>query len=327
MAKFSIKETVVYGFNAYAQNLVLMLCVGATIGLATWGTNGVPALVAKQLGVKANVQSTGKKGPAHPAIPHASMYPEKTPKVHSSKMAAIHHHLREAGKKIHAVVAEKAHTYVDHNPTHLLMLFLVWAVMALLYLFIHIGVIRIALDVVDNKKTSYERVFSQRALIVPYVGLTVVYMFLIVCIAFGAIIAGVVLGGLLGMPLGLLLGKTGAAIGFGVGIVSGLAVLYKFIMRYVFAFYCLIDKKMGIHKALTCTYELTKGSVLKLILLLVVISLPFAFGGAANVHMRIGKEVFNNSVHAGIIAKTLLGLVTPLYALCLAHVYRKLGRG
>ncbi|MFT6765855.1 MAG: hypothetical protein ACJAZS_000749 [Alteromonas naphthalenivorans] len=327
MAKFSIKDAVGYGCRTYMQNIVLMLCVGVTIGLASWGMNGVPRLVADQLGVTVKAHPAGaKKSGVHPTMPQG-MRPEKAPQKHHSKMKKIHHELKETGKKIHGVIAEKAYAHLDNNPTHLVLLFLIWVAMLLLYAFVHMGLFRVSLDLVDKNTSSYERLFSQRALILPYIGLMIVYTFLVVVIAMGAIVAGFVLGGLLGFALSFLLGETGGVIGSTVGLVTGLVVFCKFAMRYIFAFYCLVDKKMGIHKSLTCTYEITKGSVGKLILLMIVLGLPFMLMGKFNFHVAIGKHVFNDSVHPSIIVQAIAGLITPLYTLCLVHVYRKLGRG
>jgi hypothetical protein len=328
MAKFSIKDAIEYGVRTYMQHIVLMLCVGATVGLAQWGVTGAPRLVADQLGIKSRMVSPAdmKKGSVHPAAP-VEMHPEQAPAEDASKMAKIHHHLKEAGKRIHHVVTEKAYSYAHNSPTNLITLFLVWAIMILLSLLVSIGLIRVTLDIVDKNTSSYQRLFSQRALMFPWVGLVIVYIFFIMVIAIGAVIAGMLLGGALAFALNLLIGEAGGVIGGIVGAVTMIAISFKFMTRYIFAFYCLVDKKMGIHEALTCTRAITKGSVVKLIAFMLVVTLPFMFGGGIDFHMRIGKHMFADKVHSTIIAQIILGLITPLYALCIVHVYRKLSRG
>ena len=325
MATFSIKDALVYGFSTYAKHLVLCICVGLTLGATQWGLTGLPSLVAEQLGVKAHVASSGKKMGPKATMAHNAARPSG-PVHHDSKRAEIHHHLKETGKKIHQIVAAKAYSYMDNDPVHLFILFIVWLAMFCLWVFVTMGIIRVALDLVDKNTSSYERLFSQKALFFPFLGVLIVFMLLMLVIVLGAILAGGIIGGLLAIPLVFILGETGGAISALVGFIAGIVVYAKFLMRYFFCTFCLVDKKMGVHKAFSATYEITKGSVFRLLIFGIILSIPFMFGGSVNFHVRIGTMAANDSYHAGIIGKLVLGLFSVWYSLCLAHVYRKLSR-
>ena len=332
MAKFSIKESVVYGFSSYAKHVVLMLCVGVTFAVVSWSVNGVPAFLAKQLGVEAHVavkasKSTHKKASSRISAHQDAMNSKEAPAEDASKLAKIHHHLKEVGKPIHATITESVYPYLENNLGHLVILFLVWLIMGSLHVMVYMGLIRVALDIVDKKTSSYERIFSQKELFWSYIGLAIVYSFLMICIIMGAVIAGTVLGGLLAIPLDFAFGEAGAGAAGVIGIVIGAVVGLKFAMRYIFSFYCLVDKKTSITETLHSAYEITQGSVVKLTILAVVLSIPFMLLSNYHLHAHFGKMIFNDTVHSGLVSKLFIGLITPWYALCIVYVYRKLSRG
>ncbi len=330
MAKFSIKNALVYGFSAYAKHFMLLVAIGLTFGAVQWGLTGVPNLVKEQLGIKSHVASVnlGKKMGPKAAMAHGAM--RKSPVqmgAAGSKTAQIHHHLLETGRIIHHTLAHKAYGYMDNDPGQLFVLFLVWLAIFCLWVFLSMGLIRVSLDIVDKDTSSYERLFSQRAQFFPFLGVWVVFALLWFVIFLGSILAGVVIGGLLAIPLVYIFSDAGAMISGLVGFVAGMVVYIKFIMRYFFSTFCLIDKKQGIHKAFSCTYEITKGSVLRLLVLGIILSIPFIFtSGSVHLHARLGNMVANDSYHAGIIAKLILGVFVVWYSLCISYVYRKLSK-
>lgn len=331
MAKFSIKNALVYGFSTYAQHFMLLVAAGLTFGAVHWGMTGIPKLVADQLGVKVHASAGSglkKMGPKAAMAHNVAGHPVMKMGAPDSKIGRTQDHLTQAGKAIHHVLAHKAYQYMDNDPGKLLVVFLVWLAMYCLWVFMCMGLIRIALDLIDKNTSSYERLFSQRSLFFPFLGVWIVYFFLMVVIILGAILAGAVIGGLLAIPLVLIFGDAGGVVAGLVGGVAGMAVYIKFIMRYLFCTFCLIDKKMGVHKAFSCTYEITKGSVLRLlglgIILLIVPGL--LAGGSIHLHMRIGKMVASDSYHVGIIATLVMNLVMVWITLCLSHVYRKLSK-
>ena len=74
MAKFSIKDALVYGFSSYAQHFILLIAVGLTFGAAQWGLTGIPKLVMRQLGVKTHVAANlGKKMGPKATMAHDAM--------------------------------------------------------------------------------------------------------------------------------------------------------------------------------------------------------------------------------------------------------------
>lgn len=330
MAKFSIKNALVYGFSTYAQHFMLLIAVGLTFGAVQWGMTGLPKLAAEQLGVRADISAGSglkKMGPKAAMAHGVTGHPAMKMGASDSKTARIHEHIMHAGKAIHHVLAHKAYAYMDNDPGQLFVVFLVWLVMFCLWVFMCMGVIRIALDLIDKNTSSYERLFSQRALFFPFLGVWISFFFLVLVIILGALLAGAVIGGLLAIPLVLIFGDAGGIVAGLVGGVAGMVVYIKFIMRYYFCTFCIIDKKMGVHKAFSCTYEITQGSVLRLLGLGIILSMPFIFtGGSVHLHMRIGKMVASDSYHAGLIAKLVMGLLVVWYSLCMAHVYRKLSK-
>lgn len=330
MAKFSIKNALVYGFSTYAKHFMLLIAVGLTFGAVQWGMTAIPKLVADQLGVHAHASAGAgakKMGPKAAMAHGVTGHPAMRMGAPDSKTARIHHQLMHAGKAIHNVVAQKAYAYMDNDPIQLFVVFFIWLAMFCLWVFMCMGIIRIALDLVDKNTSSYQRLFSQRASFFPFLGVWVTFFFLVLVIILGAILAGAVIGGLLAIPLVLIFGEAGGVVAGLIGGIAGMAVYIKFIMRYYFCTFCIIDKKMGVHKAFSCTYEITKGSVLRLLGLGIILSIPFIFtGGSVHLHMRIGKMVASDSYHAGIIAKLVMGLIVVWSTLCLSHVYRKLSK-
>lgn len=332
MAKFSIKNALAYGFSAYTQHFMLLVAVGLTLGAGQWGMSALPKMVADHFGVKAQAVagvSSKKMGPKAAMARDAMSKPPMQVGAQGSKTVEVHHQLRETGKTIHQVIAHKAYMYMDNDPGQLFMVFLVWLALFCLLVFLQMGIIRVALDLVDKNTSSYAQLFSQRSQFFRFLGVLIVFALLWLVIFLGSILAGVVVGGLLAIPLVYIFSDAGAMISGFIGFVAGFVVCIKFMMRYFFCTYCLIDKKMGVHKAFSCTYEITKGSVLRLMVLGFIFMIPTVFlvGGTVHLNVHIGKMIAHDSYHVGIISKLIGGIYGMWVVLCSAHVYRKLSRG
>lgn len=317
MAKFSIKNTVESGLSAFFQHLGLMLMVGLTLGVTQWGYQNVPRMVARKLGV-VSIQ-----------MPQKLATSVKMENKHNSKLLNTKDTLHNVGEKIGESLTAKAYAHIGtSNKSDLLMIAVVWIVMLLLWIFVLLGTVRVALDIVNKNKSSYSQLFSQSGLMLRYVGLGFVYILLTLCIMLGSSVAGGLVGVVVGVPLSLLGFSLLPA--YFVGSFVWIGVTVYFLMRYMLGVYCMVDKNLGIHKSLSCSYELTKGSVVKLLLLFVLMMIPaFMFMG---IQVHISSAGF--SAHAIQSAArspyyTLFsGFLGVLYGLWFAHVYKTMrGRG
>jgi hypothetical protein len=322
MAKFSIKNAIVYGFSAYFQHVVLVAAVGLTLGLSTWGLQRVPSMVATKMGIHLDAAKIPSKGVAPVNVAQKVQGQKKLAKV-----KGIRDSLHEVGEKIGGVVSQKAYFYLNNvDKSDILVLALVWLLMFGIWSFLYLGFVRVMLDIKDKNKSSYQQLFSQRKIFWSYIGLLIVWVLLMTCIVLGSMVGGGLLTVLVGIPLSFL-GWSGDIVAVSLGGLTAFVVALYFFTRYAFAFYSLVDKGAGIHKALTSSYELTKGSVLKLILFFFIISIPF--GGHYAFNVNVGQEHFSIATHlsnsSALMANLIVGLFLSLYSLCCVFVYKKLG--
>jgi hypothetical protein len=312
MAKLSISRACIAGFVGFKKHFFLMVAVGLSLGAINWSIRYMPLLTGKQLGVYEHSMSGQKIAQVEEKI-------QKPLVQEAQDEQSLYETLYSAGQDVVSVIKSEVSLYTHKVSTfnYLIVLF-VWLAFIGLWIFLYLGAIRIFIDVIDKKKTRYEQLFSQAHLMPSYIGITVLYTGLMFCIVVGASLVT----GILSLVLDLVLAPFGVNkfTVLVIGSIVGILLFVLLSMRYLFVFYCLVDKQTSMFKSFSCTHTLSRNHIFKLVLLLFVLSLPL-------LPFSFFKIAFPfNQMISDMIIRCIFALGGVFYGLCFAQAYRDLAK-
>jgi hypothetical protein len=306
MAQFSIREALRFSCLAYAKHVALLLAAGLLVGASLWMTSAVPLLVAQKLGI--------------PTVTIDMLSVE--PATDSPSLSGTIQSQRALAKVQEAIKVIIVH--IQNTPKHHLLLLLILCVgLWLLHMFFVMGLVKNSLAIRDTGKGSVALLFEAGSVFWRWIGATLLFGSYLMCMVLGMSV--------LTIPFAFIVhaivhtDNATALIALGTWAVLLLAILL-WAASYLFFGFCLLDNKpKGARQALSMSQDLAKGSRIKIVATVVILSLI-----GYTIEFLIKKSVALTEVMVlqdMIVIKALtVVFLIPLVSLCLASMYRSLSR-
>lgn len=297
MSKISIHGAVTGAFSGYMHHILLVVSAGALVGLVSWVSMVGPRFIAQRMGVYQEVPVT------------------------ENMMTITRDDAGAQGMVTQVVdrVSTKITVYMENTSKGMLfVLFVLTLVLWLANLFVHLGFMKVILQLVDKNKSALNVLWSVRDIFVSYLGGSILFGLYALVIMVGSSIIFV--------PLFVLLAKLAH-----LDAVAGLILMplvmigvWIYLVRYVFFGYCIIDKRVGARDSLHMSAKITAGQRMHVFFFLLVAVLLLGILGS------LIKGVFcfrcSELSTQGLLYMVGVSITaTPLMMLMLAKVYRQLG--
>ncbi len=297
MAKLSIHGAISGAFSRYIHHLVLILSASVVVGVVSWVSMVGPRFFAQRMGI-------------YQEIPAGESF-----------MSITRDDAGAQGMVTQVVdrVSTKIAVYVDNTSKGMLIaLFILVQILWLTSLFIHLGFMKMMLQLVDKDKSALDVLWSVRNIFISYLNGSLLFGIYAIVIMVGSAIVFV--------PLLVLLAKlTHINAAFGLLLVPFVIIgVWVYLVRYVFFGFFIVDKNVGARDSLHMSAKLTDGERIHVFLFLLVAVLVLGLLGS------VIKGVFcfrcsDMSVQGLLYMIGVSATATPLMMLMLAKAYRQLG--
>ena len=303
MAQFSIREAVRFSVSSYARHIVMCLTAGVIIGASLFLAYVGPRFTAQKLGVyqMAVVEAT------------STMDPSLAQGTDQSKMAL---------QKVQEITTRVV-THIQNAPKHyLLLVFLVAVAVWLLYMFLVIGMAKLALALRDKDKGSLAILFEGGSVLWKWIAASMLFGLYFLCMFLGAAV--------LTIPFAYIChaliksDQATAVVTLSVWVALLLAILF-WAASYMFFGYCLLDgKAKGAREALRVSQTLARDHRAKIVVALVVmISILAGITVLVKQILLFSGDALEDVYFRNSVAALFTASFASLY---LASIYRSLTR-
>ncbi len=296
MSKISIHSAITGSFSLYFRHILLIALAGVVTGTASWLAMTGPRYVAQSMGI----------------------YQQ------SEELCFIVQENADAQAVVTGVVDHvnrKINAYMDNSPRGLLFLLFIAALFFwFLSSFIHLGFMRLALQLVDKNKSDMHALVSSKDVYLSYIGSAILYGLYAIVIMVGSAMVFV--------PVFLIISKLSnlsmVIKSIGVLIVAMVMIgVWGYLIRYIMFAYCIIDKRVSARESLHMSAKITAGERMHLFMFLFIMVLVLGVVGG------LIKTVFcfrcaEMSLQGLLYMIGMAATATPLMMLMFAKVYRQL---
>ncbi len=290
MSKISLYSALSGASALYVKHIILLATLGAISGVVSWSSLVGPRHLARSLGVYQEM-------------------PEETIEITAdgSNVTGI---INRTSTKI-------AHYMDTTSKGSLFLIFLTMVVLWLAAMFVHLGLIKVALQLVDKNKSSFDTFLSVKQYLPTYIGSSLLFGLYSLVVATGSSIVMV--------PIFIIIAKVAHLSAWTALIAMPLVVAgaFAYLIRYVLFSYCIIDKNAGVFGALSMSATITQGQRMHLFGFFCVMGVFFyvLFG-----LIRAAFDIHITTVHMHSILYmvAIYTIVTPLTILMISKVYRQL---
>lgn len=297
MSKISIHGAVTGAFSSYLHHIMLVVSAGVLVGLVSWASMVGPRFIAQRMGI-------------YQEVPMAE-----------NVMTITRDDAGAQGMVTQVVdrVSSKITVYMENTSKGMLfILFVVMLVLWMASLFVHLGFMKLLLQLVDKNKSSLAVLLSVRDIFSSYIGGSLLFGLYALVIMVGSSIIFV--------PIFVILAKLAQLDGVAGLVLMPLVMIgvWIYLIRYVFFGYCIVDKKVGARDSLHMSAKVTAGQRTHVFLFLLVAVLILGLLGS------VIKGVFcfrcSDMSMQGLLYMIGISITaTPLMMLMMSKVYRQLG--
>lgn len=293
MSKISIHSAISGALSVYVHHLVLLLTAGALVGFVGWAAMVGPRMVAQHMGV------------------YQDMPVEEESMTEMSPDGTV--------TRVVNRISMKISNYMDTTSKGaLLVVFLVMVALWLANMFAHLGLMKLALQLVDKNKGSFETFFSVKQYLLSYIsGLLLFGLYALVIMVGSAVVIA---------PIVVVLVKLAHLSPWIIMLAVPLVMVgvWGYLIRYILFSYCIIDKNTGARDSLRMSAKITAGERVHLFMFLLVMAVVFGVLFSL-IKVTFGFECTGVNMHSLAYMLFISMTVTPLATLMFSKIYRQLG--
>jgi hypothetical protein len=286
VAKIAIYNAISGAFSLYCKNLLLLVSLGALAGFISWGSLVGPRHLAQKMGMS------------------------------QEKVITI-----QDGSNVNDVinrVSFKISSYMDTtDKSSLFIIFVTMVALWLLTMFVHLGIIKVALQIIDKGTSSFTTFLSVKQYLLTYIGSSLLFGLYSLVILVGS--------SLVIVPMFIIIAKIAHLSAWTALIVMPLVMfgVFGYLLRYVLFSYCIIDKNADAREALMMSATITQDQRMALLGFFFVLFGLF-FVGFSLIKVAFGVHTSQATVHSMLYMIGMATVVTPLSILMISRLYRQL---